>query len=233
MAIVLDGAGNDIVVNGVSVATDTEVSSAIAPLAPLASPSFTGPISAKDLSYKSTPVTITSWSYSGTTITLNVASHTFVAGDYVEVFGLTATTYPANGIQLVISVTATTIVFTLGATPTGTAGVSSATVKGYATVNGRVSASIGVNQTWQDVSASRILGTTYTNSTGNPILISCFNISSAIASYADLTINGKVIAQNGIITGAGYYYFVCGICPNGGTYSLSANGASQKWFELR
>lgn len=91
---------------------------------------------------------------------------------------------------------------------------------------------IGVGQTWQDVTASRVLGTTYTNTTGKPIEINCFNISSATASNATLTINGQVVASQGL-TGTNGYYFVSGICPNGGTYSLSANGTSQKWLELR
>ena len=89
-----------------------------------------------NIAYKSTPVTITSWSYIGTTITLNVASHTFVAGDYIKTKGLTSTTYPANGVYLVTNVTPKTIVFTHFTTPTGTAGVSTATVKGFTTVNG-------------------------------------------------------------------------------------------------
>ena len=92
----------------------------------------------KDVNYKSTPVTITSWGYVGTTITLNVASHDFVVGDYIKTKGLTSTTYPANGVYLVTSVTSTTIVFTHFTTPTGTAGISTATVKGFTTVNGLV-----------------------------------------------------------------------------------------------
>lgn len=92
----------------------------------------------KDINYKATPITIISWSYSGTTITLNVASHTFVAGDYIKTKGLTSTAYPANGVYLVTSVTSTTIVFTHFTTPTGTTGVSTATVKGFTTVNGLI-----------------------------------------------------------------------------------------------
>jgi len=43
-------------------------------------------------------VTVTSWSYSGTTVTLNLAaSHPFKVGDYATVSGLTATTGAPNG----------------------------------------------------------------------------------------------------------------------------------------
>lgn len=39
-----------------------------------------------------------------------------------------------------------------------------ASLEGYSDNN-----SIGVNQTWQDVTASRTIGVTYTNTTGKPI----------------------------------------------------------------
>lgn len=196
---------------------------------------FTSNILVPNISYKSTPVSITSWSYATTTITLNVASHTFIAGDYIEVSGLTSTTYPANGIQLVISVTSTTIVFASSATPTGTAGVSSATVKGYATTNGKVSESIGINQTWQDVTSSRSSGVTYTNTTGKPIFIFIKGITGT-GSNISLTINGIAI---GIFSTAGTGVLIDlplpFVIPNGATYSCtSAPGATiNKWLELR
>jgi hypothetical protein len=199
--------------------------------ATLASPAFTGTPTAPNFSYKPTPVTVTSWSYVTTTITLNVASHTFVAGDYIEVGGLTATTNIPNGVHLVTSVTATTIVFTYALTPTGTAGVSSATVKGYMTTNGRVE-SIGVGQTWQDVTASRVLGTTYTNSTGKAILISVSTPNTSTPSSNALTVNGTIVANNYTETG------VLGtnlqtVVPILGKYSYASNKSIAKWTELR
>jgi len=191
----------------------------------------------KDIFHKNTPVAITSWSYVTTTITLNVASHTFVAGEYIEVSGLTSTTYPANGIHLITSVTSTTIVFTLSATPTGTTGTTSATVRGYVTINGRVSESIGVNQTWQDVTASRVAGITYTNSTGKPI-----SVSISIETVSDdvactLTVQGVINssvynAANGILR-----MFLTCIVPSDGSYRFDKYGSGtysiQYWVELR
>ena len=199
---------------------------------------FTSKILSPDISYKDTPITITSWSYSGITITLTVASHTFVVGDYIEVAGLTATTYPANGIHLITSVTSTTIVFTLSATPTGTAGVSSATVRGYVTINGRVSESIGVNQTWQDVTASRVLGTTYTNSTGKPIAISVIANNTTPGSFGvSGSVGGNLIVLSFVdaINGTGYNTSIFFIVPPGQTYSVAKSGVSQTniWKELR
>lgn len=81
-------------------------------------------------------VGITSWSFATTTITLTVASHSFVAADMMAVAGLIADTNAPNGVWKVDSVTATTIVFTANATPIGTPVVSSATVRGTMHING-------------------------------------------------------------------------------------------------
>lgn len=188
-----------------------------------------------DLSYKNTPISITSWSYSGATITLNVASHTFVANDYIEVSGLTATTFPPNGIWKVTSITSTTIVFTAVNTPTGTAGVSSASVKGYATVNGRTNG-IGEGQTWQDVTASRALSTTYTNSTGNPIQVIISSYHNGINARITVIVDGTTIASYGDDGTLKQLYQSCSfIVKNGATYSIVASGTAtiHKWAELR
>lgn len=70
---------------------------------------------------------ITSWSNSGTTVTLVVASgHGFVANDVISVYGLLCDTYPPNTAGVAVtSVTATTIVYTFPDTPTGTPTVDS------------------------------------------------------------------------------------------------------------
>lgn len=194
--------------------------------------SFSSKILAPNLAYKDTLVTINSWSYSGTTITLNVASHTFVTGDYIEVAGLTATTYPANGIQLVTSVTSTTIVFTLSATPTGTAGVTSATAKGYATVNGRVSESVGVNQTWQNVTSSRVAEVTYTNTTGKTIYIVVTG-STGTNNSVNGFINGTLYTIVGGV-GNSSRLSVALIIPNNSTYRIDLVATTIAfWAELR
>lgn len=212
-------------------ATTDDIDAQLALKAPLENPAFTSAISTKDVNYKSTPVSITSWSYVTTTITLNVASHTFVAGDYIEVSGLTATTYPANGLHLVTSVTSTTIVFTLSATPTGTAGISSATVKGYATLNGKVSESVGVNQTWKDVTSSRVAEVTYTNTTGKTIYIVVTG-STGTNNSVNGYINGILYT---IIGGVGNSsrLSVALIIPNGSTYRLDLVATTIAfWAEL-
>jgi len=96
-------------------------------------------------------------------------------------------------------------------------------------------AGIGVNQTWQDVTASRAIGTTYTNSTGKPILVSMTFSCSSANSVQGLTINGVVVyatAVNVVGFPAGFTLLV----PNGGTYVTVTNlGTLTKitWAELR
>jgi hypothetical protein len=85
-------------------------------------------------SITTTGVSVSSWAYSGTTVTLTVSTNPFKVGDIVAVSGLTGATPAPNGDVLVTGVTATTIVFTAPAAMTGTASVSSATVVSKSTV---------------------------------------------------------------------------------------------------
>jgi hypothetical protein len=71
---------------------------------------------------------VTSWSYVGSTIRLVAPAHTFTdpgsVGDWIVVYGLTATTNAPNGKYQITAITAQgEIEFVAGAAPTGTAGV--------------------------------------------------------------------------------------------------------------
>jgi len=99
-----------------------------------------------------------------------------------------------------------------------------------------LNAGVGVNQTWQDVSGSRSIGVTYTNSTGKPIVVAMTYTNSAGTSVQGLTINGVVVYASGVTTaavsGAGFSLIV----PNGATYvTVSNTGTMTKvtWVELR
>ncbi len=92
--------------------------------------------------------------------------------------------------------------------------------------------SIGVGQTWQSVTGSRALSTTYTNSTGKPIQL--YIVCSAGSSNgAGVTINGTTPAQ--VYTNvAGGRVVLFPIIPNGATYLLGdASATIQSWWELR
>lgn len=93
---------------------------------------------------------------------------------------------------------------------------------------------IGVGQTWQDVTGSRSGGTTYTNSTGRPIMVSV-NTSSTTNTITTttLTVAGLAVASNG--SQGGNTNGVTAIVPDGATYSVSigSGGSLSGWFELR
>lgn len=93
---------------------------------------------------------------------------------------------------------------------------------------------IGWNQTWQDLTASRALATTYTNSTGRPIMvvITTEGTTTGIA----LTVNGVVIQrQRSQISSGTTNASVSAIIPSGATYSAAniVSGTLSLWSELR
>lgn len=103
--------------------------------------------------------------------------------------------------------------------------VSENAVKEYVGKN----AGLGIGQSWQDVTAQRQIGVTYTNTTGKPI-----QLTIVAYNWADYTIKigdayfswgGGNLGQTSKQT----YY---GIVPAGAEYSVT-NGGSFQWLELR
>jgi len=85
---------------------------------------------------------------------------------------------------------------------------------------------IGSNQTWQDVTASRANGVTYTNTTGRPIQANLIFYNTA--GNKTMTIAGNTIT---VATG-GQYNNTTVIVPNGATYIQNGLDANN-WNELR
>ena len=75
-------------------------------------------------------------------------------------------------------------------------------------------------QTWQNVAGSRVAGTTYTNTTGRPIMV------AIDTSSASVIVDGLELVASGAY-GAQF------IVPVGSTYSVAAGGVIEKWLELR
>jgi len=102
--------------------------------------------------------------------------------------------------------------------------------------------SIGVGQTWQSVIGSRSTGTTYTNSTGRPIMVSvsCQSTSSPGGAFG-FQINGTRVAWQGAAQNAAIASFsnITIIIPNGVTYLVESGSVSNGgiavsyWYELR
>ena len=92
---------------------------------------------------------------------------------------------------------------------------------------------IGVGQTWQDVTGSRVSGTTYTNSTGKPIFLAVFCINANFTGVVN--INGISITYTTSTNTAYAMQSVQIIVPHGNTYSVTFTdvGVAHKWLELR
>ncbi len=89
------------------------------------------------------------------------------------------------------------------------------------------SPSVGVDQTWQDVLASRAINVTYTNTTGAPIELLLSQISSG---QQNIFINGTQVAQNSADTSTSNCVSI--IIPDGSTYRVDS-GLPTFWWELR
>ena len=96
---------------------------------------------------------------------------------------------------------------------------------------------IGVGQTWQDMTASRAVATTYTNSTGRPIYVHIDCTNSIGGNGTLLNINGVVSLRSSRAVSADGAVSVAGIIPAGNTYSITAATggtiALTLWAELR
>ena len=99
---------------------------------------------------------------------------------------------------------------------------------------------IGVGQTWQDVTASRAIGTTYTNDTSKPIQVSCAVHGYELVGpgeYVAAKVDSVLVQKDyGHSTGGGYYgtYNFSFIVPVGSTYQIFGNVRDiLYWSELR
>ena len=94
---------------------------------------------------------------------------------------------------------------------------------------------LGVGQTWQDVTASRIKDTAYYNSTGKSIFVSIFcHTPSGSASPALQVNTGTGYVYSGNAGGA--YNTIYTVVPNGAYYKLISYGGTNSimlWTELR
>lgn len=103
----------------------------------------------------------------------------------------------------------------------------------FDTFYSRTTAIFGIGQTWQNVTASRVVGVTYTNTTGKAIMA---NISMATASNGGVTdfyINGvKVSTQTTAGNTATATIEI--IILNNSTYRIEYSSSTiSSWFELR
>ena len=95
---------------------------------------------------------------------------------------------------------------------------------------------IGVGQTWQSVTGSRAIGTTYTNSTGRTIVVIVSGTGGGANGLWAVTINSAVTYFTPSTYTASVWTACEFIVPAGQTYALSNQGSNatlQNWSELR
>lgn len=141
------------------------------------------------------------------------------------------TTSAATGTGDLVKATAPTLSSPVLVTPN--LGTPSAAVLTNATGTANsLNAGIGVNQTWQNVTASRVSGTTYTNSTGKPITIKVYSVAAPTSQVA-ITVSGTAFPTISSSVGGGtFQVFDMAIVPAGATYSATTVG-TMTWWELR
>ena len=102
------------------------------------------------------------------------------------------------------------------------------------TLDTAVSSSFGVGQTWQDLTSSRVSGTTYTNSSTHPIMLS-IAVRDGGSGSATLYVNSSIaIRLDGLAGGSAGYIQIVAVVPSGQTYKLDAKGnLITFWGELR
>jgi hypothetical protein len=91
---------------------------------------------------------------------------------------------------------------------------------------------IGSGQSWQNLIASRALGTTYTNATSKPIMVSVQCSQGNATVVTKLIVDGVEVAWSGANGAGANALGVCTIVPAGSTYS-AINGTLLNWAELR
>ena len=100
--------------------------------------------------------------------------------------------------------------------------------------------SLGVGQTWQNVTASRAINATYTNTTGKPIMVSVIVFGGAGNDAVYFSINpsiGSALIGYTWIPASSQAVSIQCIVPPSATYRLSSAGYAQlqanSWAELR
>lgn len=110
-----------------------------------------------------------------------------------------------------------------------TASVAHAATAGSATTATTAQNALGVGQTWQNLTASRALTTTYTNTTGRTIAIQIALNTPTGSKAADLFVSGQFFSG---ANGDDRVSFSA-IVPPGDTYRVDANYSIFRWMELR
>lgn len=93
---------------------------------------------------------------------------------------------------------------------------------------------IGAGQTWQNLTGSRVVGTTYTNSTGRTICISLQATMGGTTGFARISVGSTSVAyMSNTVPSNSVQNTIFAIVPSGATYVVTSNSIINVWAELR
>jgi hypothetical protein len=214
------------------------IATAIATKANLNSPEFTGVPIAPTAAFgtSTTQVATTKFVQDSTgTIALQNANNVAITGGTIT--GITDLAV-ADGGTGSSTLTANNVLLGNGTSPVnfvapGTSG-NILTSDGTTWESSAPAPTLGVGQTWQDVTSSRSLSTPYTNSTGAPIMINVWTNNFSSTTDISILVEGVTVAFKRTAPG-GFTenHGLNAVIPNGLTYSVVSGTSINKWFELR
>lgn len=180
-----------------------------------ASPTFTGTVTAPTL--RLTATTDVSLTSTGHALQIGASSGTHLKMDGNELQAQSDASTPNT--------------FLLNA---GGGNVSLAASGFAAVVNGSldVREDFTLNQTWQDVSASRVVGTSYRNTTGKPIHVNIVGVSASGAREVQVSSNNSSWITVGRVTGLDGVTVSFPV-PDDWYYRFASGGGIVAWAELR
>ena len=112
----------------------------------------------------------------------------------------------------------------------GTWATAPSTIQGYGGQAVAAMSSLGYGQTWQVVTGSRSLATTYYNTTGKPISVA-FYAQGVGSANNTIIVAGTTITT--VFSGAAAQATVTFVVPISQSYSVGAGAAITTWSELR
>ena len=183
--------------------------------------------------------------------TLNVtgavtgAGFTSLINNSLSAPGAIGSATPNTGVFTTLSATAITATSITGLTTPlsraqGGTGLSAAGTSGYVLTSdgtnwtSALNPTIGVGQTWTDVTASRAGGTTYTNSTTKPISVLIVGTFSSGTGVVSVSVGGVLAGQSQYVSNSGWLVVCTTIVPPSSTYVATFTGSTKtSWYELR
>lgn len=233
------------IIKGTEINTEfNAIQTAVATKADLASPAFTGNPTATTQATGNSSTRLATTAFVNNQIAANASSVAITGGtiDGVAITGGTITGLAtdlavADGGTGASTFTANSVVLGNGTSALNGNMVAPGTSGNVLTSNGTTWTSIalgviGINQSYVDVTGSRSVGVTYTNSTGKPILV-CISTNISSSNRVTITVGGVVVIDSAFNGTGGGASTGTVIVPDSTTYSCTISGTIKSWVELR